>query len=294
MSSNYVIYTDVSTDVDPLFAKENDVRFISMHYTLGDENRLCEGIEPEDILSKFYDGQKNGDLTKTSQINPKNYEDAFRPVLEEGKSVLYICLSSGLSGTFQSANIAADTLADEYTDAKVIPVDSLAATGGMGLLVEAAVYNRAKGMSIEDNAKWLNDNVQRTNHWFMVDDLMYLKRGGRVSAATALVGTTLNIKPILTINPEGKLDTIDKKRGAKVALKTLIEDYKKSCTDPANEFENTIYINHGNAPERATQVKDELLKINPNLNIKVMMLSPIIGAHTGPGMVAVIHWGKER
>lgn len=294
MGQSYMIFTDVSADIDKEFAREKDIHFIAMDYTLGEEVRHCDGIEDEEILKKFYDGQRGGDFTKTSQISPANYIEAWEPYVKEGTSILYLSLSSGLSGTFQSSNLAARDLMEEYEGVSIISVDSLAATAGMGLLAEAAVYNREKGMSIEENADWLNENKLRINHWFMVEDLMYLKRGGRVSATTALVGTTLNIKPILTIDREGKLPNIDKKRGVKATLNRLFEFYQASAKEAEQEFENTIYLIHADDSGKVDITEKLIRDANPNARIKKMMLSPIIGAHVGPGMTAVIHWGTER
>lgn len=294
MREEYMIFTDVSADIDKEFAKEKDIHFIAMNYTLGEEERHCDGIEDEEILKRFYDGQRDGDFTKTSQISPANYMEAWEPYVKEGTSILYLSLSGGLSGTFQSSNLAARDLMEEYEGVSIISVDSLAATGGMGLLAEAAVFNREKGMSIEENAEWLDNNKMRINHWFMVEDLMYLKRGGRVSAATALVGTTLNIKPILTINSEGKLPNIDKKRGVKAALNRLFELYQASSKEAEQEFENTIYLVHADDSMKVEMLKKRIMEANPNAIVKKMMLSPIIGAHVGPGMAAVIHWGQGR
>lgn len=294
MGQNYMIFTDVSADIDKEFARENEIHFIAMDYTLGEEARHCDGIEDENILKKFYDGQRGGDFTKTSQISPANYMEAWEPYVEKGISILYLSLSSGLSGTFQSSNLAARDLMEEHEGALVICVDSLAATAGMGLLTEAAVYNRKKGMSIEENAAWLNENKLRVNHWFMVEDLMYLKRGGRVSAATALVGTTLNIKPILCIDREGKLPNIDKKRGVKAALNRLFELYKDAAKEAEQEFENTVYLVHADDSKKVEITEKLIRDANPDAVIKKMMLSPIIGAHVGPGMTAVIHWGVKR
>lgn len=295
MGQDYVIFADVSADVDEAFAKENQVQFIPMSYTLGEENRHCAGMEREDVLVRFYNSQREGDLTQTSQINPVNYKENWEPYLKEGKSILYLALSSGLSGTFQSASLAAGDLLEEYEGVEIIPVDSLCATGGMGLLIEAAVANRDKGMSVSENAQWLNENRYRVNHWFLVEDLMYLKRGGRISAATALVGTTLNIKPVLKIDAEGKLINFDKKRGTKGAIKALSDLYAKSRTaDSEYELENNIYIVHADAPQSADLLEKMVKETNPDASVTKMMLSPIIGAHTGPGMAAVIHWGQKR
>lgn len=295
MGKSYIIFADVSADVDAAFAKENEIHFIPMNYTLGEEDRRCVNMEEEEVLVRFYNGQRTGDLTRTSQINPQNYREEWEPYVKEGKSILYISLSSGLSGTFQSASLAAADLLEEYEGVEIVPVDSLCATGGMGMLIEAAVANRKKGMSISENADWLNGNKKRLNHWFMVEDLMYLKRGGRVSAATALVGTTLNIKPILKIDEQGKLVNFDKKRGTKGAIKALADLYTKNMIlNPVNDVENCVYIVHADAPESADMLEQLVKTANPSCRITKMMLSPIIGAHTGPGMAAVIHWGKER
>lgn len=291
MSNKYVIFMDVSGDIDADFAKANNVLFVPMDYTLGQEDRKCTEIEQEDILVRFYNGQREGDLTQTSQINPQSYREIFEPYVKQGISVLYITLSSGLSGTYQSSRLTAAELAEEYPGAEVQPVDSLAGTAGMGLLVEMAVKNKKDGMTVSENADWLRGHAKEVCHWFSVEDLMYLKRGGRISAATAIVGTTLNIKPILKIDNNGKLINFDKKRGNKGSMKALVEYYMKSVD---MTISNRVYIIHGDSQERAESLKQLIIEKTPEADIKIMMLSPIIGAHTGPGMLAVIHWGKER
>jgi len=285
----YVIVMDVSGDIDAEVAKQNDIRFIPMEYTVGSEMRKCEGPEPDDILKTFYDGQRSGDLTKTSQISPYMYETFLKDIFEEGKSVLYLCLSSGLSSTFQSACMAKQSLEDQYPNCNLYPVDTLAATGGMGVLLERAIRNRNNGMSVQDNYDDLTKAVSKIRHWFMVDNLMYLKRGGRISAATAVVGTALNIKPILIVNEEGKLDTVAKKRGDKLALKELYTQFMTECDVEADDV---VYVVHGDNLAAATQLKNDLLAVHPNLTIRVTGLTPIIGAHTGPGMVAVCFMKK--
>ena len=287
----YYIYTDVSTDIIPEIVKENDIRYIPMEYVLGDETIVCDRPATNEEMHHFYEALRNKQTTQTSQITPNHYMEVFEPVVKEGKGVVYLSLSSGLSKTYESALLAARNLKEDYPDAVIEIVDTLAATGGMGLLVEAAAENRAKGMSAEDNAAWLREHANNLHHWFKVQDLMYLKRGGRVSAATAIVGTALNIKPILNINKIGKLDTIDKKRGTKLALKGLVELFEKYY-DPAEG--NTVYISCADVLEEASDVRDTLLSAHPELKIRITQLSPIIGAHTGPEMLAIIHWGKKR
>lgn len=291
MNQPYIIFADISADILPSIAEENEIRFIRMNYSLGDEQRVCSHIEEESFLKKFYDGQRGGDMTKTSQITPQNYIDAFRPLLEEGKSILYLSLSSGLSNTYNSSCIAANELNEEYQNAKVICVDSLSATGGTGLLLEKAIRNRKNGMSLEENAAWLEENRLRLCHWFMVEDLMYLKRGGRLSAATAMVGTVLNIKPILKIDDNGKLVNFAKSRGMKAALKQLADYYKETSDFGKDEI---VYILHADNREAADALEQSVKEINPDAGIRKMMLSPVIGAHTGPGMCAIVHFGKRN
>ncbi len=286
----YLIFTDPSADFAPELATEQEIGFVPMQYSIGEESRSIAGIEQPDIIKRFYDAQRQGDLTKTSQISPQVYMDLFAPYLQQGQSVLYLSLSSGLSGTYQSACLAAEEVNQGSAAAKVICVDTLAATGGMGLLVEAAIQNRSTGMSIEENAAWLEANRLRVCHWFVVQDLMYLKRGGRISAATAVVGTTLNIKPMLTIEADGTLSTFGKARGTKAALNQLLACHDK--TADGGEGERIIVINADN-PSGADYLEAELRKRNPACNLTHVNLSPIIGAHTGPGMCAFVHFGSR-
>lgn len=292
---SYLIYADVSVDIDKEFASEHEVRYVPMEYMLGEESYYCTEPESDEMMHNYYEKLRQKVETKTSQITPNHYIEVFEPVVKEGKSLIYICLSSGLSDTFSSANIAVRMLKEDYENVNIEIVDSLGATAGMGLLVEAAVLNREAGMSLEENAAWLKKHAHHVNYWFKVEDLMYLKRGGRVSAATAIVGTALNIKPILYINPQGKLDTIDKKRGNKLAVKALLDRFEESY-DPNMEVPTgkLVYICCADCMDEAEKMKEQLLERHPELQVKMTMLSPIIGAHTGPDLMAVIHFGKER
>ena len=288
---SYLIFADVSLDIDKEFAKENDIRYVPMEYVLGEETYNCTEPEDDEMMHNYYDKLRNKITTHTSQIVPYNYTSIFEPLIKEGQSVLYISLSSGLSNTYESALMAANEIKEEYPDSEIEIVDSYAATGGMGILVELAVNNRKAGMSISENAEWLRAHAKNVNHWFKVEDLMYLKRGGRVSATTAVVGTALNIKPILTINSEGKLDTIDKKRGNKQALKSLIEHFEDTYDETLGKL---VYITCADCKDEAEKLKEVLLEKYPDLTVRMTMLSPIIGAHTGPDMLALIHLGKQR
>lgn len=284
-SNDYVICMDASGDIIREAAEENGVAFVPMEYSLGDEMRTSRGCEDEALLKKFYDGQRNGDLTRTSQISPFMYEEYFKDFLKEGKPVLYFCLSSGLSSTYESSLLAAENLKEQYPEAELLPVDTLAATGGIGILVERAIENRKKGMSLRENYEDMKAFVPHLHHYFMVQDLMYLKRGGRVSAATAIVGSALNIKPLLIIDENGKLVTVDKKRGNKTAMSSLYSFFKEHY-DP--EVCNTIYICDADTLELAGSLVEKVREAAPEVVIRRTMLSPIIGAHTGPGMLSMI------
>ena len=288
--SKYLIYMDVSGDIDEAYAKENDLRFVPMEYSLGEQMRVSEGVQTDDIMKKFYDGQRNGDLTKTSQISPYMYEEYLDEAVKEGYSVLYLSLSSGLSSTYQSALMAKTELKEKYPEQDFYPVDSLAATGGMGVLIERAIRNKKAGMSIEDNYEDLVAATHKIKHYFMVQDLMYLKRGGRVSATTAVVGTMLNVKPILEINEEGKLITIAKKRGNKAAISGLLDYFKEYFN--ASLKDDVVYVIDADIKELGDSLADNVKQLYPDITVRRSTLSPIIGAHTGPGMVAVCFMGK--
>ena len=285
---SYLIVMDASADIDSKVFLEEDIRFIPMQYSLNEEMRESKGIESEELLKSFYDSQRSGELTKTTQITPYQYINFFSKLLNEGYSILYLSLSSGLSSTYQSAMLAASELNDEHKDEKVYVVDSLGATGGIGVLLELACKYRKEGKSIEENCALLNNAKLKLHHFFMVQDLMYLRRGGRVSGATAVVGTVLGIRPILKIDENGKLVNFAKRRGNKLAL----EELAKLFNENYELNDSPIYVVDGDAKELGDFLASEIKKIVPNAVVKRNMLSPIIGAHTGPGLVAVCFIGK--
>lgn len=288
---SYEIFSDVSLDIERAFTEQNDVRFVPMEYMLGEETFHCKCPESDEMMHNYYEKLRQAIPTRTSQIAPFHYVSVFEPYVKEKKPILYLSLSSGLSNTYESAQMAVEMLRESYGEVSVEVVDSLGATGGMGLLIEAACRNREKGMSLVENAGWLRENANRVNYWFKVEDLMYLKRGGRISAATAVIGTALNIKPILTIKGDGKLDTIAKKRGDSLALKYMIDLFKESFD---GSFGDSVYICCADCRNNAEKLKKMVLEAYPELTVKITMLSPIIGAHTGPDMVSLIHFGKAR
>lgn len=262
-----------------------------MAYSLGEEERICAGLEEEEALKAYYDEERKGTMTRTSQITPQVYLDYFRPFAQKGENILYLVLSSGLSNTYSSACLAAQTLAEEYPQSTIRCVDSLSATCGIGLLAEAAAKNRAAGMSLEENAAWLEAHRLDVCHWFMVEDLQFLKRGGRISPTTATLGTMLEIRPILKIEADGTLTNFMKKRGTKAGLKQLVKLYEASSNKEAGE---RVYIAHTDNPAAVEYLSQAVKEINPLCQLTDIMLSPVIGSHTGPGMCGIVHFGKER
>ena len=286
---DYEIFADVSIDIDKEFADKNGLKYVPMEYVLGEDTFSCTEPESDEMMHNYYEKLRGKVETHTSQIVPYNYICLFEPYVKEGKDILYISLSSGLSNTYESALMAARELKEDYPDSNVLVVDSLAATGGMGLLTEIAFKHKQAGMDINENADKLTEYAKRISYWFKVEDLMYLMRGGRVSATTAILGTALNIKPLLTVNDKGKLETIDKKRGNKQAMKAMIERFEKNF-DP--DFYPVVYICCSDCVEEAEKLKGMVLEKQPGAEVKITMLSPIIGAHTGPDMIALIYFNK--
>ncbi len=288
---SYLIFSDVSIDVDRDFAQSHDLRYVPMEYVLGDDTFYCNRPEDDEMMHNYYDKLRQKVRTQTSQITPSHYRDIFEPIVKDGQQAIYLSLSSGLSNTYESALLAVEELREDYDNVNIEVVNTYSATGGMGLLAESAFANMEAGMSLKENADWLREHAKMVNLWFKVEDLMYLKRGGRVSAATAVIGTALNIKPILRINDEGKLETIDKKRGSKLAIKSLVERFENTF-DPT--VSDVVYVCCADCMDDAYILKDMILENHPELKVRVTMLSPIIGAHTGPDMLALIHYGTGR
>ena len=288
---NYEILVDMSLDIDIEYAKSANIHYIPMEYMIGEESHRCTEPESSEMMHNYYEKLRGKVPTRTSQISPYHYVEAFEPFVKEGRPFLYISLSSGLSNTYESAQMAVQMLSEDYDNVQIELIDSLGATGGMGLLVESACKNRDAGMNLNENADWLRTHASNINYWFKVEDLMYLMRGGRVSAATAVVGTALIIIPILTIRANGKLDTVAKKRGDRQAMRYILEQFDRNF-DPS--LGNSVYICCADCLKEAEQLKADVLKKQPDLDVHITMLSPIIGAHTGPDMLALIYYGTDR
>lgn len=290
MNRKYQLVTDASADLIREFVQEQEIYVIPMNYTLDSKDMVCLGNEPIETIKWYYEGERQGMMTGTSQVTPQVYLDFFRKFAEKGESLLYLSLSGGLSGTYDSSRLAANELMEKFPDVEICCVDSRSTTGGIQLLMEYAAKNREEGMDIKENAAWLEENRLRVCHWFMVEDLMFLKRGGRISGAAAVVGTALNIRPILRIENDGTLVNFLKKRGNKAALNQLVELYDNASGKQEGE---RICIVHADNEEAADYLEQEVKRLNPSCITNRVMLSPIIGCHTGPGMAAIVHFGKR-
>lgn len=285
----YLIYMDVASDIDAEIAANENLKYVPMEYSIGGEMRTCVSMESDEILKTFYDGQRNGDLTQTSQISPYLYQTYFEEDMKAGYSILYLCLSSGLSSTYQSALMAKENLKDEYPDVDLFVLDTLGATAGGGILAQRALSNLDKGMDIEANFDDLKELRGKIQYWFAVPDLMYLKRGGRIGAASAAIGTALNIHPILKIDEEGKLVITEKKRGKKAAVKAVLDQFRQRYD---TDTDCIAYVINADDPAVADQLLHTVKEEYPDADVRITGLTPIIGAHTGPGMFALCFVGK--
>ena len=285
---NYKIFIDLSADIKEELISKFNIGFVPMNYSIDDEEFLSDGYLSEKEMISFYEKMREGKITKTSQITPYMYKKFLLDYAKKGESILYFSLSSGLSNTYNNALLVKEELEDEYKDFKFMVVDSRGASAGIGILAEIASINQSNGMSLEDNYNYMLNMVKKSKYWLYVDDLNYLKRGGRISSSKAFIATTLNIKPILTINPDGKLDTIGKKIGKHNAAKVLVDKY----FDSRDESYNSIYIVHCNESKSAEYVKNIILERDKNVIIHILQVCPVIGSHTGPGTVAICHIGK--
>ena len=245
----------------------------------------------DDSLKDMYAGFRAGEAATTAALNPESWAAGMRPILERGEDVLVIAFSSGLSTTYQSAVIAAGELAERYPQRKILVVDSLCASLGQGLLVYYACKKQEGGMSIEDLHAWLLDNRLHLCHWFTVSDLMYLKRGGRISSATALVGTMLNVMPILHVDDEGHLISVGKARGRKAAIEALArkaEELSKGYDNPV------MFISHGDCREDAETLAEMVKKRCGVSEVYINYVGAVIGSHSGPGTLALFFLGAHR
>ena len=285
---NYQIITDSGCDLPAEMLAKMNLSMVSLSLLYKGET-LADSVTDE--TKAFYDGLRAGETASTSAVNPDQWSRAMEQALAAGKDVLVIAFSSGLSTTYQSAVIAAEDMKEKYPDRKIRVVDSVAASLGQGLLVTYACQKRDEGLELDALADWVENNKLHLCHFFTVDDLMFLKRGGRVSAATALLGTMLQIKPVLHVDDEGHLISIGKARGRKASVDALCEKAEKLCWP---EGKKQMYICHGDCIEDAEYLKSRLQEKLGVEEVFIGYTGAVIGSHSGPGTVALFFLGEHR
>lgn len=289
--TNYQVITDCTCDLPNTIYEKYPIIILPMQVNLESTVFLHTKDFENMSVEEFYTRLKNGSTSTTSQINPESFKIEFENVLKEGKDILYIGFSSGLSGTLQSSLIAKNELMEKYPDRKIIIVDSLAASAGQGLLVYQGLVNQENGLSIDENERWLNSNALNLAQWFTVDDLQFLKRGGRISGTVALVGTALKIKPVLHVDNEGHLINVSKSHGRKASLNALADKLADTITNPQ---EQAIFISHADALEDAQYLANKIIELVSVKDIILSNIGPVIGSHSGPGTVALFFFATER
>ena len=289
----YVIITDSTCDLTPELIEELDIVVIPMEFTMAEGEVYKNYPDGRELgFQAFYDRVRAGAQPKTNQINAATYMEVAAPYLDKGQDVLILAFSSALSGTYQSSVLAVEELREKYPDRQIYTVDTLSASMGEGLLIYHVAKKREEGLSISELAHWVEENRLRLCHWFTVDDLNHLKRGGRVSSAAALFGTILGIKPVLHVDDAGRLIPREKVRGRRSSLEALAKHMRETI-DPA-EGEQTIFISHGDCEQDVKYLIDLIREQVPVKEIKVGYIGPVIGAHSGPGTVAVFYLGTTR
>ena len=289
--SNFVILTDSSADLGDDLVRQLDVQVLPLSFTLEQQTYHNYPDNREMEPHAFYQKLRDGAVATTSAVNVSQYTEFLEPLLQAGQDVLILAFSSGLSATYNSSVIAVQELAEKYPERKLYTVDTLCASLGQGLLVYLAARERDSGKTIEEVRDWAEANKLSICHQFTVDDLHFLKRGGRISATTAVVGSMLQIKPVLHVDNEGHLINIAKARGRQASLKALVDKMEKTAIDPAHQ---TVFISHGDCLEDAQMVADLVKERLGVPEVYLNPIGPVIGAHAGPGTVALFYVGTER
>ena len=287
--SAYIIVTDSNADMMPDFAAEQQILELELTYTIDGSTYRCN--DPALSRHAFYDMMRAGKMPITAQVNVEEARTQLEEQLKHGNDLLCIMFSSALSGTYNSVRVAAQELEAKYPERRVVVIDSLAASAGQGMLVARAVNYREQGLPLEENAARIHEDILHQAHLFTVDDLNHLHRGGRVSAATALVGTMLGIKPVLHVDDEGRLIPTGKVRGRRQSLLALVEGMARQMDRARCD---RFAISHGDCIEDAQFVADEVCKRFGLCDYSISYVGPTIGAHSGPGTVALFFYAKQR
>ena len=281
---SYRLVSDATLDLPLDLVEKYNILVVPMAFTLEGEEIIHYPDERNMTIEAFYEALKAGKTSVTSQVNPTTYVDLFTPVLEAGEDILYVAFTSGLSGTYQSAVLAQGMLEEDFPDRKIYVIDSRCASAGLGFFMHLIGQKKEAGMSIDELKEWVLAKRNKIAHWFTVDDLFHLQRGGRLSLAEAMLGSALKIKPIISVDEAGKLYVENKVRGNKKGEEYMISKIK----DTMDADEQTVFIGHGDCEDRALALKEKLEADTEAKDIQIAKIGPIIGSHTGPGMLAVL------
>lgn len=287
---SYIIFTDSNTDIPYELAEQHDLHICYMPYTLNGEEKVSD-LGRGSVIPDFYAAMRAGSTPTTSLLTPDRYIGYFEPHLKAGEDILFICFSSNLSGTYNCACVAQQELAEKYPDRRLVIVDSQNVSMGQAWLAMEAANLKKDGASMDEVAAWVETNKYRINYWFTVDDLVYLKRGGRISAATAAIGTMLSIKPMLTVTRDGRLISADKAKGRKKALRQLVDNCKNEIVDPENQVVTIMQADCENDAKTVAAMLEEAI---PGVKTRTVLVGPTITAHAGPGTLALVYLGNER
>lgn len=288
----YTIITDSCSDLNrELIGSFEKLTILPMSYTISGETNT-QAFYDEETIKGFYNRLRSGENCTTAQVSPGEFYEAFKLIAQKGEAILSIQFSSALSGTHSAAMMAREMVLEEYPEAVIEVVDTLGASAGEGLMVYDALVNRANGMSVEENAAWLSERIQKYAQWFTVDDLQFLKRGGRCSPSAAFFGSMLSIKPVLHVDPSGKLIARQKVRGRHQALKALAAKFGELN----DGIDQVMFISHADCEEDAVFLKNQLVDVYGCHAEKIILsnIGPVIGGHAGPGAVAFFFHAKDR
>lgn len=291
--NKYVITTCSTIDLNIDKVKEYNINYLSNIYFL-DDKEYYDDILKEDDTEKFYENLAKGLEPKTTQINTNRFIDFFKPYLKQKLDIFHISFSSGLSGTYNSARLAADVLKEEYPNNKIIVIDSLAASSGLGLLVTKAIDKKSEGYSIDELNEYIEDIKLNIHHWFYSTDLKYYVKGGRITKIQGFIGSSLHICPILNVDNNGKLIPRTKAIGKKRVINKILDVVSENINDSFN-YSDSIYISNSDMLEDAKIIKNRLLTAYPNVKeVVINSVGPLIGSHTGPGTIAIFFFGEKR
>ena len=293
--SEFLLTTESPADLSKEYYEETGIPYIPYHFQVNDGELLTDYVGEGMTVKELSEMMDKGVVPKTSQPNSAEYEEFFEPFLKQGKDIFHVVFSSGLSGAYNACVAAVEELKEKYPDRKIIAVDSRAASPGFGLLVDE-VYSRYKnGATMEELEDFVLKERNHVQHWFYVTDLKYLKNGGRVSATSAALGNLLNICPLMFVNPAGELKVFEKVRGKKKIISATVDKMVEHAQG-GKDYNGKCFLGHFNAPEEAAAVKAAIEERIPNINggVRIFEIGKTIGAHSGPGTIAVFFWGDDK